>query len=719
MSVSVQIFRSKKQNRAKYRRVAPLFAIFCLILLVGGVYFAPAYQKAESTFGHSLEAITCRASVLLEKVGDFGLGLSWTELATFATLQYGFHCMRGRSLEASLVYSAEARENDLVLGKEIFHERCSGCHGGNGSGGPHAPSLARLNYKRGDSDLSLYKILRDGISGTAMPSFADLSVLERLQATAFLNKMLRWQAPHDSEVEAERRPIHVTAESLLAAGTNPEEWLTYSGSYSGWRHSTLTEITPANVSQLRNLWVKQFVTNDPKLEATPLVIGGVIFTVAPYSDVVALDARTGKQIWEYKRSLPADLPLCCGPVNRGLAVYNDTLFYGSPDGYLVAINANNGTVIWETLVAKSSEMYSMTGAPLVVSRSVVVGVAGSEYGVRGFLAAYDVSTGERQWKFETIPGPGELGHQTWENDAWRNGGGNTWITGSYDPSTDLLYWGVANPSPVFAGDARPGDNLFTNSVIALHASTGKMAWYFQFTPHDEHDWDSAQTPILADLMINGEERKVICWLNRNGFYYILDRVTGEFLHGVPFVKVNWATGLTSAGRPILSAQGKVTMVGQLTEPGIDGGTNWQNPAFDQKRGLVFVPAALGTSLYTNVPPDKVVREPNGFYSGSSWSIASKQVTRAVRALDAATGQQRWEYISSPSGGQYSGLLSTEGGLVFGAAAGDIFALDAETGREVWRLPLGGNTVSPPISFAIDGRQVIAITAGQALFVFGL
>jgi len=271
---------------------------------------------------------------------------------------------------------------------------------------------------------------------------------------------------------------------------------------------------------------------------------------APAPHVVALDVKTGDVIWEYERSIPADLPLCCGRNNRGLAVHGSTVFLGSLDGYLVALNANDGKVIWQTLVASPSDGYSITGAPLVVDHSVVVGVAGGEFGIRGFLAAYDVSTGQRQWKFQTIPGPGEAGHETWESDAWRAGGGPTWNTGSYDPSTGLLYWGVGNPSPDYAGDARPGDNLFTNSVIALQGSSGKLAWYFQFTPHDEHDWHTAQTPVLADLLMNELVRKAICWPNRNGFYYVLDRVTGEFLAGVPFVELDWAKGLTSAGRPI-------------------------------------------------------------------------------------------------------------------------------------------------------------------------
>jgi alcohol dehydrogenase (cytochrome c) len=538
-----------------------------------------------------------------------------------------------------------------------------------------------------------------------------------MQVIAFV-KMLQAHLPEDHKTEASRLAVQVSSERLQAAGTNPDEWLMYSGAYNGWRHSPLAEISSENVAQLRIRWIKQFDINEPYIEATPLVIDGTIFITVPPSSVLALDAKTGEVIWEYTRSVLVDLPLCCGRVNRGLAVHGNTLFWGGLDGYLVAINANDGKVIWQTLAARASDGYSITGAPLVINRSVVIGIAGGEYGTRGFLAAYDVSTGQQQWKFDTIPGPGEIGHETWENDAWRTGGGPTWNTGSYDPSTDLLYWGVGNPSPNFSGDVRPGDNLFTDSVIALHANTGKLAWYFQFTPHDEHDWDSSQTPILADLLIYGVVRKVICWPNRNGFYYVLDRVTGEFLTGKPFVELDWAEGLTPAGRPILSDVAKVSSAGRRTRPGVDGGTNWQNPAFDPKRGLIFVPASESSSVFTKLPSESVARGPKGVFAGSGWTQLELP-TRQVLALDAATGQRKWKYSPSPSTGEYSGLLETEGGLVFGASGGYCFALDVDTGRELWRVSLGGTTKSPPISFMVDGRQVIAVSAGRALFVFGL
>jgi alcohol dehydrogenase (cytochrome c) len=575
--------------------------------------------------------------------------------------------------------------------------------------------LARSGFKHGDSDLAIYRVLRDGIAGTAMPS-DGLSLRERLEVIANV-KTLQAHSSVDYRVETSRPPIQVTSERLQSGGVN-SEWLTYSGSYNGWRHASLAEITPDNVAQLQIRWIRQFDSDDLANEATPLAIDGVLYVVVSASNISAFDAKTGDLIWEYSRSIPADLPLCCGRVSRGLAAYGNTIFFGAPDGYLIALNANDGQFLWQIPVASPSDGYSITGAPLVVNRSVVIGVAGGEFGVRGFLAAYDVSTGQRQWKFETIPGPGEAGHETWENEAWRAGGGATWNTGAYDPSHDLLYWGIGNPSPPYSGDRRPGDNLFTDSVVALHASTGKLAWYFQFTPHDEHDWDSAQTPVLADISIHGEIRSVICWPNRNGFYYVLDRLTGEFLIGVPFVEQDWATGLTSTGRPILSDLAEVTTGGRRTRPGVAGGTNWQNPAFDQKRGSIFVPATPGSSVFTKHGVSGLARERSGMFLGSG-TASTQPLVHRVRALDASTGRQKWEYNPSTPGREFSGLLSTEGGLVFGASSGILFALNADTGHEVWRLSLGGRTMAAPISFSVDRRQVLALIAGRSLFVFGL
>jgi alcohol dehydrogenase (cytochrome c) len=658
-------------------------------------------------------AIYCRMRLFLDKAQGKVTELSWSELWRLSSQRgLGFACTEGRSVEAALQFSSVASADDRRAGGRIFHDRCSGCHGNDGRGAV-GPSLTRSGFNHGDSDLAIYQVVRDGVAGTAMPR-AGLSQPELLRVTAYV-KMLQAHLPEDEEPP--QLAINVSNERLQAAGKNTDEWLTYSGSYDGWRHTSLAEITPANVARLRVRWIKQFDISQQRIEATPLVVDGVIFMVADAGHVLALNAKTGDVIWQYKRPIPSDLPLGFGPVNRGLAASGSTIFFGTLDGHLVALNAADGKVIWETLVASPSGGYSVTGAPLAVNGRVIVGVSGGEFGIRGFLAAYDASSGKQQWKFYTIPGPGELGHETWENDAWQTGGGGTWVTGSYDPSTDLLYWGVGNPSPAFLGDVRPGDNLFTASVIALHASSGKLAWHFQFSPHDEHDWDAAQTPILADLAIKGVLRKVICWANRNGFYYVLDRVTGEFLTGVPFVEIDWAKGLTPAGRPILVEAAKVSTAGRRIRPGIEA-TNWQNPAFDQGQESIFIPATEVSSVFSKRPPNEMTIGPHGYAIGSGWSQVEPP-TRLVVALDAATGSRKWQYSSSASGRDYSGLLATRGRLVFGASGGNLFALDSESGREVFRQSLGGSTMSPPISFTIDGAQVIAVAAGRALFVFGL
>lgn len=699
------------------------------LFLIGSIcaaalYWHPNYWKSvaglESISDQKMwHAFLWRAQLYLQKVKGGVPELSWSELWQLTRPESEFQWREGRSLESGLHFSSYASGSAREVGARIFHDRCAACHGTDGSGSLHGPSLAKAGYKHGDSDLAIYKTLRDGIPGTGMPS-AGLSLKERLEVIAAV-RMLQLHSSESRKPGEPRLAIQVNDERLKAAGTTPDEWLTYSGSYNGWRHTPLAHITPANVNQLKLRWTKEFDTNDsgvPGVEATPLVIDGVIFLPPVASNVLALDARTGDILWEYRRPIPDDLPLCCGRKIRGLGVHGNTVFLASIDGYLVAINANDGKAIWETLVASPSDGYSMTGAPLVVNHSVVVGVAGGEFGIRGFLAAYDVSTGQQQWKFETIPGPGEIGHETWENDAWQRGGGSTWNTGSYDPTTDLLYWGVGNPSPDHSRDVRPGDNLFTESVIALHAGTGRLAWYYQFTPHDEHDWDSAQTPVLADISIHGVVRKVICWPNRNGIYYVLDRISGEFLTGVPFVEQSWLEGFTPAGRPILSSGAEITVGGRLTKPGFYGGTNWENPAFDPERGSIFIPANEYSTVFTKLPPNEVRRPQQGQFLASGPGAIEEVPTRVVRALDAASGQRKWEYFP-PKAPFYSGLLSTGGGLVFGVSGRVLFALDADTGRELWRVLLGEETKAAPISFTVDGQQVIAVAAGHSLFVFGL
>jgi alcohol dehydrogenase (cytochrome c) len=645
--------------------------------------------------------------------------LSWSELLKMTHPDSGFvltsTVTEGRSLEAA-VSNPYVTPQDRERGKEIFRQRCAVCH----ESGAHGPALDRPGLKHGDSDLSICKTIRDGIAGTGMAAAADLSFTETWQVLGFIRSLQTKAARQTVSLVTPRPDVNVTLTELSKARGETDQWLTYSGAWDGWRYSPLDQITPENVGTLRLKWTKQFDTSDQVIQATPIVADGVLFITEPPASIIAYNVATGKAAWKYIHPLPDDLATCCGRVNRGLAILDDTLFMGTLDGFLIAVDANTGALEWSVQVADPANGFSITGAPLAVNGSIVVGVSGGEFGVRGFLVAYDPDTGEQNWKFNTIPGPGKFGHETWENDAWTTGGGPTWITGSYDPELELIYWGVANPAPVYAGDVRPGDNLFTNSVIALRAKTGELAWHFQFTPHDDHDWDSNQTPILTDATFDGESRKVILWANRNGFYYVLDRTNGEFLTARPYVEQNWADGLTPDGRPIL-AQG-ASATGRLTRPGVGGGTNWQNPAFDPKQKLIFVPATEGVSIFTKSPAEEVERGQGGIFVGSGGQWAEPPVP-FVRALDSATGEKVWEY-PSPSlvGGNYagySGLLATAGGVVFGASGGSVFALNSATGEERWRVPLGGDSRAAPITFTINREQVLVLTVGRTLFVFGL
>ena len=378
----------------------------------------------------------------------------------------------------------------------------------------------------------------------------------------------------------------VSYERLARAAQEPGNWLMYSGTYMSQRYSPLDQIAPHNVRTLEQKWVFQ-AESLQKFETTPLVLDGVMYLTQPPNDVVALDARTGRIFWIYQYKPSPDSKPCCGAVNRGLAILGDTLFMATIDARLIAIDARNGKPLWNTKVAESDAGYVMTLAPLVVKDNVVVGVAGGEYGIRGFLAAYDARTGKEAWRFYTIPGPGEPGHETWPaGDSWRHGGGSVWLTGSFDPDLNLTYWGIGNPGPDWNASQRMGDNLYSDSVVALDADTGKLKWHFQFTPHDPYDYDSVQVPVLADTTWDGKARKLMLWANRNGFFYALDRTNGEFLSGHPFVKVNWASGLDDRGRPLATPQPAGTPV----YPGVQGGTNWYSPSYSPRTGLFYLSA---------------------------------------------------------------------------------------------------------------------------------
>jgi alcohol dehydrogenase (cytochrome c) len=535
----------------------------------------------------------------------------------------------------------------------------------------------------------------------------------------------------------------VSYERLLRAGSEPQNWLTYSGSYASQRHSTLREIKPSNAASLELKWVFQAQSLE-SFETTPLVVDGVMYLTQRPNDEVALDAKTGRVFWVYRHTLAPDQIVCCGANNRGLAILGDTLYMGTLDAHLIAIDARNGRPLWNTEVAASKSGYSLTLAPLVVKDKVIVGVGGGEYGIRGFVAAFDAKSGREAWRFYTIPGPGEAGFDSWkpcppdekpycDSEAWKHGGGSVWVTGSYDPALNQTYWGVGNAGPDWNADQRPGDNLYTDSVVALDADTGRLKWHYQFTPHDRYDYDSVQVPVLADITWRGTPVKAMVWANRNGNFYVLDRETGRFLVGKPFVKVNWMDTFDERGRPHQTIQ----PAGQPTWPGNQGGTNWYSPSFSPHTGLFYVSAWENyATIFGGTPVE--YQEGRNFGGGqnrplvpvpgapslpglrrgpiNNWTEAA--ATGAVLALDASTGEQKWRYPMTDV--TDSGILTTAADVLFtGGREGYFHAIDARSGTLLWKTNLGAQIVNGPITYEVDGKQYVAAISGLSLCVFGL
>ncbi|MEE2635689.1 MAG: PQQ-dependent dehydrogenase, methanol/ethanol family [Acidobacteriota bacterium] len=507
----------------------------------------------------------------------------------------------------------------------------------------------------------------------------------------------------------------VPYERIRDAASEPESWLTYSGTYGAQRYSTLDLIDRNNIAHLQPAWIYQ-TRSLQKFEVSPLVADGVMYISEPPSDATALDLRTGRPIWRYRRSLPQGIVTCCGQVNRGVALLDDQVFLGTVDAHLVALDAETGHVRWDIEVADYSMGYSITVAPLALKDKIIVGIAGGEYGIRGFLDAYDPTTGERLWRFWTVPGPGEPGHETWSGDSWMRGGAPTWVTGAYDPELDLLYWGTGNPGPDFIGEVRLGDNLFSESLIALDPDTGELQWYFQFLPHDIHDYDSTQVPVLVDTLFQGKARKLLLFPNRNGFYYALDRVTGEFLLGTPFARQTWALGLDDDGRPIEDPTTIPSADGARVYPDDDGAANWYSPTYSPQTGLIYQNVREKGGIYYLAD---ATYEPGRIYMGASRRVVPGEDPQGfLRALDAVTGERVWEIeLQSPP---WAGLMTTAGGVVFsGTMEGDFFAADARTGDVLWRFQTGGAVYANPITYLSEGRQFVAIAAGNALITFAL
>jgi alcohol dehydrogenase (cytochrome c) len=522
--------------------------------------------------------------------------------------------------------------------------------------------------------------------------------------------------------------IAIASSSVLAAQNS--NWTTFSGDNTGQRHSRLTQLTPKNVAGLVPQWM--FQTDVPGfpgrgLENSPLVVDGTAYVTGNNNQAWAIDARTGRPIWMYRRTLPQNFSasVCCGPVNRGFALKDDRLYMGTLDAHLLALDRKTGTVIWDVPVGDLKNANAITAAPLVVKNLVVIGVAGGDFASRGYIDAYDATTGARVWRFNTIPNPGEPGSDSWPNaEVAARGGAAAWVTGSYDPALNLLFYGTGNPNPDYYGDDRAGDNLYSCSLVALDIDTGTLKWHYQFTPHDVHDWDSAHVPVQADLTIGGRLQKVIMVANRNGFFYTLNRETGKLLVAKPFIDgSNWAKEIGTDGRPIV-----LDNIGTPEKclPDNHGGTNFQPPTFDPERRLFFVTAHETCAIWEGRKPTPPINVGVRVPSGGRRLVEGKEQWGALRAIDPVTGERRWEhryrsYPSTISLDLTGGLMSTASGLVFtGDNDGYFYAFDAASGKELWRYQTGAPVWgSAAISYMLDGRQHVLMTSGLTFIAFAL
>jgi PQQ-dependent dehydrogenase (methanol/ethanol family) len=519
----------------------------------------------------------------------------------------------------------------------------------------------------------------------------------------------------------------VTYDRLRNAKAEPQNWLMYWGDYQGTHYSPLNQITPVNAKNLQGAWAMP-VPGNTTLETSPIVVDGVMYVTSSGDPltVLALDARTGRQIWRYARPQKIKNPYEINPYNRGVSVLGNRLYVGTLDAALVSLDARSGQVMWETQLADTMDGSSITSPPLVVKDKVIVGITGGEFATRGFIQAFDAASGKSLWKFYTIPGPGEFGNDTWKGDSWKTGGGPTWLTGTYDAELNTVYWPIGNPTPEIDRSTRGDlDNLFSDSFVALDPDTGKRKWHFQFTPNDGHDWDSVQDMILVDRVWRGQNRKLLLHADRNAHFFVLDRTNGTFLSGTPFVYQNWNKGFDEKGRPIPVPGSNSSEEGSFfVYPTLSGGTNFQAPSYSPLTGWLYLEYAEGGQQYVsaNVPIERG-RQYTGRAPGRGAPPArgpNEPVTSSgVKAIDPETGKTVWDFKTF-QGSNTNGLVATGGGVVFASTRdGNIVALDGKTGKHLWHYQTGGNNGASPIVYAVNGRQYVALSAGTNVFSFAL
>jgi alcohol dehydrogenase (cytochrome c) len=640
-----------------------------------------------------------------------------------------------------LAASAVPRAQNVEPGRQVFASRCANCHGTLGGGGELGPSiLARVPLR---NDAELEAVIREGVPGAGMPAFPNLSKAEAGDLLAFLRTLkpragsgperttvtrddgraiagvILNRAHGEMQLLGDDRALHLLRETpggRFREVTSQTGWETYHGAPTGNRFSTANQITTANVGRLAPRWVFT-LPNAAQLQVTPLVVDGVMYVTAA-NDLYALDAGSGRQIWNYRRPRTRGvIGVAARGVNRGVAVSGDRLFMTTDHAHLIAINRATGQLLWETPMADYRQNYNGTGAPLIVDNLVISGIGGDE-GARGFLAAYDQATGKEAWRFWAVPARGEPGSETWKGNAIDHPGSATWMTGSYDAQLGTLYWAIGNPGPDMIGDDRLGDNLYSDSVVALDVKTGRRKWHFQFTPHDVHDYDAQQPIVLVDATWRGTPRKLLLQANRNGYFYVLDRATGEFLSGTPYVKqITWSSGLTPQGRPIVVPNMEPTREGRRVCPSLEGASNWYSAAFSPRTGFFYVQTNDKCGIFTRV--DQTWEAGKGFMGGT-FAAAPEPAQRVLRAIDVQTGKVAWELPQVGTVESWGGVLATASDVVFFCDdSGAFAAADAKTGKRLWSFQTSQIWKSSPMTYVFDKQQLVAVASGPSILAFGL
>ncbi len=594
------------------------------------------------------------------------------------------------------------------------------------AGGERIPGFVR-NQSAHDIQLQsldgrLHLLALDGIDelvfspGSPMPAH-DGDRLDDL--VAYLSRL-------DGKPDNPLRARYIEAQAQLADAVpfasirNPAEgdWPTYNGRLDGNRHSSLAEITAANATKLVPEWILP-VRAPRSLETTPIVVDGLMYVTAP-NEVRAVDARVGREIWRYARPRTDGVMGDAGAgTNRGAAILGDRVFIVTDNANLIAIDRLTGQLLWEADMADHRDHYGGTLAPLVVNDLVIAGVGGGDEGIRGFLAAYRADTGEEAWRFWTVPLPGEPLSETWVGSVLPHGCAGTWLTGTYDPELNLLYWPTGNPCPDMNGDDRQGDNLYSDSILAIDPRTGTLRWHYQYTPHDLYDWDANQTPLLIDAEFRGQPRKLLVHANRNGFFYVLDRIDGELLMAEPFVeKMTWATGIGPDGRPEKLPGREPTYAGNQVCPSLAGATNWMSPSYSPRTGLVYVQTIEQCNIFTK--RDETWQRGKGYFGGAARAVPGERIVSSLRAIHLQTGQIAWDRPHGSSERAWTGVLSTDGDLVFyGDADGTFTAADAATGEALWHFHTNDRWKASPMTYRAGGRQFVAVAAGFNIIAFAL